>query len=53
MNIRDTEMTEALLEKSMDLLAAIMKFYSACLNVFQQGFLGAFPVSNRFTDCGQ
>jgi hypothetical protein len=40
MNIRDTEITEAILEKSMELLTAIVKFYTACLNVFSHGLLG-------------
>lgn len=49
MNIRDTEITEAILEKSLELLTVIVKFYSVCLEAFSHGLLGEFPTSISFT----
>jgi hypothetical protein len=48
MNIRDTEITEAILEKSMELLTAIVKFYSSCLEAFSHGLLGELSMQGYF-----
>jgi len=36
-NIRSSDMTEILLEKSLDMLSAILNFYSVCLGVLRKG----------------
>ena len=39
-NLRGSEQSESLTEKSLDLLTSIVKYYSVCLIVFDQGLLG-------------
>ena len=44
LNIRDTDITEAVLETSINLLSAIVEFYTACLDLLGSGLLGDFTV---------
>jgi hypothetical protein len=53
MNIRDTEMTASIIEASMELLGAIVKFYTACLVSFRQCFLGNFTITKVELTSGQ
>jgi hypothetical protein len=39
-SLQSSSRTESITEKSMDLLTAIVKYYSACLQVFRRGFVG-------------
>lgn len=46
--LRGSERTENVTEKSMDLLTAIMRYYSACLTVCNQGLIS--KLSSRLTN---
>lgn len=39
-SLRGSNRTEHITEKSMDLLTAIVKYYTACLMVFNHGLIG-------------
>jgi hypothetical protein len=45
-SLRGSNRTEHITEKSMDLLTAIVKYYTACLIVFNHGLIG---ISKRFS----
>ena len=45
--IGTSEMNEVVLEKSVDLLAAIVGYYTACLKIFSRGSFGTLSFLNQ------
>jgi hypothetical protein len=48
-NIRNSDMTESLIEKSLDMLSAIVNFYSVCLGVLRKDVIGKANSLNFLT----